>query len=82
MCVCVCVCVCSFTTEPTSIGLNAAVETVGQKSDTQAATGEAIQESTYAFGVPEAVVTSYMHSAFLKGLKYANGSYTARLSPV
>ncbi|CBI34121.3 uncharacterized protein LOC100257121 [Vitis vinifera] len=72
----------SFTTEPTSIGLNAAVETVGQKSDTQAATGEAIQESTYAFGVPEAVVTSYMHSAFLKGLKYANGSYTARLSPV
>ena len=75
-------CVCSFTTEPTSIGLNAAVETVGQKSHTQAATGEAIQESTYAFGVPEAVVISYMHSAFLKGLKYANGSYTARLSPV
>ncbi|RVW11955.1 hypothetical protein CK203_091836 [Vitis vinifera] len=40
------VCAHSFTTEPTSTGLNAAVETVGLKADTQAATGEAIQEST------------------------------------
>ena len=54
-------CAHSFTTEPTSIGLNAAVETVGLKADTQAATGEAIQESTYAFGMPEAVVTCYMN---------------------
>ncbi|KAJ9701110.1 hypothetical protein PVL29_006454 [Vitis rotundifolia] len=72
----------SFTTEPTSIGLKAGVETVGLKADTQAATGEAIQESTYAFGIPEAVVTCYMHSVFLKGLEYANGSVTACLSPV
>ena len=69
-----CVCV-QFCNEPTSIALNAAVETVGQKSDTQGATGEGIQESTYAFGIPDAVVTSFMHSAFLKGLKYGNGSY-------
>ncbi|KAL6342749.1 hypothetical protein AAG906_016583 [Vitis piasezkii] len=40
------VCAHGFTTEPTSIGLNAAVETVGLKANTQAATGEAIQEST------------------------------------
>ncbi|RVW23607.1 hypothetical protein CK203_095850 [Vitis vinifera] len=59
----------TFCNEPTSIALNAAVETVGQKSDTQGATGEGIQESTYAFGIPDAVVTSFMHSAFLKGLK-------------
>ena len=39
-------CAHSFTTEPTSIGLNAAVETVGLKADTQAATSEAMQEST------------------------------------
>ncbi|RVW89751.1 hypothetical protein CK203_047203 [Vitis vinifera] len=68
------VCV-QFCNEPTSIALNAAVETVGQKSDTQGATGEGIQESTYAFGIPDAVVTSFMHSAFLKGMKYGNGSY-------
>lgn len=74
---------CSFRTEPTSIGLNAAVETVGKKSDTKGATNEAcIPENTYAFGIPEAVVTSHMRSAFLEGLKYDNGSYTASLSPV
>ncbi|KAL6343128.1 hypothetical protein AAG906_019671 [Vitis piasezkii] len=61
---------------------NAALSAPEPTPKQQAATGEAIQESTYAFGIPEAVVTCYMHSAFLKRLKYANASFTARLWPV
>ncbi|KAB1222510.1 Protein downstream neighbor of Son [Morella rubra] len=71
----------SFTTEPTSVGLNVALGTACEKSASQAASGEGLQES-YAFGIPEATVSPYLCSGFLKGLKYAGGSYTASLSPV
>ncbi|KAK9290379.1 hypothetical protein L1049_008548 [Liquidambar formosana] len=72
----------SFVTEPMSIGLNGALETICQKSDPQAAEGEGLQESGHAFGIPDAIVSPYLRSALLKGLKYSNSSYTASLSPV
>ncbi|KAF8403417.1 hypothetical protein HHK36_011520 [Tetracentron sinense] len=72
----------SFTTEPISLGLNVALETSCQKSDPQTDTGKGLPESSYAFGVPEAVVSPCLLSASLRGLKYFNGSYTASLSRV
>ncbi|KAF9680768.1 hypothetical protein SADUNF_Sadunf06G0155900 [Salix dunnii] len=70
----------SFTTERTSIGLNVALETACEKPD-QAAAAEGLQESSHAFGIPEATVAPCLGSGFLKGLKYCDGSYTASLSP-
>ncbi|KAJ6743136.1 DOWNSTREAM NEIGHBOR OF SON [Salix viminalis] len=70
----------SFTTDRTSIGLNVALETAGEKPD-QAAAAEGLQESSHAFGIPEATVAPCLSSGFLKGLKYCDGSYTASLSP-
>ncbi|KAL4606748.1 hypothetical protein ACB092_09G125900 [Castanea dentata] len=72
----------SFITEPTSVGLNVALGATCDKSDSQAAAGEGLQESSFAFGIPEAIVTPSLCSGLLKGLKYDNGSYTASLSPI
>ena len=72
----------SFITEPTSVGLNVALGATCEKSDSQAAGGEGLQESSFAFGIPEAIVTPSLCSGYLKGLKYDNGSYTASLSPI
>ncbi|KAJ6361971.1 hypothetical protein OIU78_002388 [Salix suchowensis] len=70
----------SFTTDRTSIGLNVALETACEKPD-QATAAEGLQESSHAFGIPEATVAPCLSSGFLKGLKYCDGSYTASLSP-
>ncbi|XP_059668609.1 uncharacterized protein LOC132313713 [Cornus florida] len=73
----------SFVTEPTSIGLNVGLEIVRQKSDPRATAVEGLQESSHAaFGIRNAIYYPQLLSAFLKGLKYCNGSYTASLSPV
>ncbi|XP_065622768.1 uncharacterized protein LOC111991103 [Quercus suber] len=72
----------SFITEPTSVGLNVALGATCEKSDSQAAAGEGLQESSFAFGIPEAIVTPSLCSGLLKGLKYDNGSYTASLCPI
>ena len=72
----------SFITEPTSVGLNVALGATCEKSDSQAAAGEDLQESSFAFGIPEAIVSPSLCSGLLKGLKYDNGSYTAFLSPI
>lgn len=72
----------SFMTEGTSVSLNVALGAVCEKSDTQAMAGEGSQGSCNAFGFPGAIVSPSLHSGFLKGLKYCNGSYTASLSPV
>ncbi|XP_059463104.1 uncharacterized protein LOC132191966 isoform X2 [Corylus avellana] len=72
----------SIVTEPTSIGLNVALGAPCEKSDSETAAGEGLQESSYAFGMPEATVTPFLSSGLLKGLKYTNGSYTASLSPI
>ncbi|KAK1404629.1 Protein downstream neighbor of Son [Heracleum sosnowskyi] len=63
----------SFSTQPTSTGLNVGLEAVSGKHNI---------ESSFSFGVPHAIVSPLLDSAFLKGLNYCNDSYTASLSPV
>ncbi|XP_022744777.1 protein downstream neighbor of Son-like isoform X2 [Durio zibethinus] len=72
----------SFTTEHTSVGLNIALGAVCEIADSEATVGENSQEMAYAFGIPEAIVSPYLHSGLVKGLSYCNGSYTVSLSPV
>uniref|UniRef100_A0A2N9GAV2 Uncharacterized protein n=1 Tax=Fagus sylvatica TaxID=28930 RepID=A0A2N9GAV2_FAGSY len=72
----------SFINEPTSVGLNVALGATCKKSDSQAVAGVGLQESSYAFGIPEAIVTPSLCSGLLKGLRYSNSSYTASLSPI
>ncbi|KAL5806351.1 hypothetical protein ACOSQ4_029084 [Xanthoceras sorbifolium] len=72
----------SFMTERTSVGLNVALGTVSEKSDTQATTGEDMRPTCPSFGISEAIITPHLQLGFLKGLERCNGSYTAFLSPV
>lgn len=72
----------SFTTERTSVGLNVALGPVCEKSNAQATEDESLQLTNPIFGVPEAIVTPYLRSGYLKSLKHSEGSYTASLSPV
>ncbi|GAV63900.1 hypothetical protein CFOL_v3_07418 [Cephalotus follicularis] len=72
----------SFMTERTSVSLNFALGAVIEKYDTPTMAAEGLQESGHAFGIPGAMLTPYLRSTFLRGLKYSNGSYTASLSPV
>ncbi|PSS15833.1 Protein downstream neighbor of Son like [Actinidia chinensis var. chinensis] len=72
----------SFITESTSTGLNAGLETICQNLNPQPAPVEGLQESSSAFGIPNTITSPKLCSAFLKGLKYSNGSYTASLSSV
>ncbi|KNA18589.1 hypothetical protein SOVF_069190, partial [Spinacia oleracea] len=73
----------SFLTDSNTMGLNAAIEAVSQKSNTNTdeTTGDS-QEDTYTFGISAAVVNSGLYSSYLKAVKYSNGSYVAALSPV
>lgn len=71
----------SFTNEPTSIGLNVSIEAAPGKSDCQDGAAADLQNSSSAFGIPEAVVTSHMRLGLLKSLKFSQGSYTASVSP-
>ncbi|KAH9626760.1 hypothetical protein KSS87_022074 [Heliosperma pusillum] len=70
----------SFTTEPNSMGLNAALE-VNRNSEKDETSADS-QEVDCTFGIPETVVNYDMHRACLKGLKYADGSHVASLSPI
>ncbi|TKY61886.1 downstream neighbor of Son [Spatholobus suberectus] len=72
----------SFVTEPNSIGLNAALKSTCEKSESKADGSESLQDCRSTFGIPEAVVTSRLCSCSLKGVRYCDGSYTASLSPV
>ncbi|CAN6719505.1 unnamed protein product [Malus baccata var. baccata] len=71
----------SFMNEPSSIGLNVAVEAVPEKSDRPDAAAEDLQKITSAFGIPGAIVMPQLRLGFLKTLKFSNGSYSASLSP-
>ncbi|XP_010263111.1 PREDICTED: protein downstream neighbor of Son [Nelumbo nucifera] len=71
----------SFTTEAISIGLNVALDTDCQKTDTKTEACKSLPESN-TFNVPKAVVAPCLQSASLRGLKYCNGSYTASLLPL
>lgn len=68
--------------DPSSIGLNVALKSTCEKSESKAAGSESLQNCSGTFGIPEAVVTSSLQSCSLKGLKYCDGSYTAFLFPV
>ncbi|XP_056159036.1 uncharacterized protein LOC115671410 isoform X2 [Syzygium oleosum] len=70
----------SFVTESASIGLNAVLETIFGKSDSEALASEVL-EKTDIFGMSEATVTPHLRLGLLKSLKYCNGSYTASVSP-
>jgi len=72
----------SFSTDFNSIGLNVALKSICEKSESKAADSESGQDHINTFGIPEAVVTSLMCSSSLKGVRYSDGSYTASLSPV
>ncbi|XP_019456446.1 PREDICTED: protein downstream neighbor of Son-like isoform X2 [Lupinus angustifolius] len=72
----------SFVTEPSSLGLNVALKSACEKSESKATGSENMQNCSDTFGISEAVVTSSLQSCSLKGLKYYDGSYTATLSPV
>ncbi|MQL81475.1 hypothetical protein Taro_013920 [Colocasia esculenta] len=71
-----------FTTEPMSRGLNAALDSIFCKTTSVSESEKPSPIPGDAFGVPEAVITQQLSSAFLRGLKYANGSYEARLTPL
>lgn len=71
----------SFVTEPASIGLNVSLDNVCQKSVPEAKAGEVFDKNKCVFGIPNTTISPQLRSAYLKGLKYCNGSYTASLSP-
>ncbi|KAL2895066.1 Protein downstream neighbor of son-like protein [Bienertia sinuspersici] len=70
----------SFVTDPNSMGLNVALETVSHKSNSDETCGDSLE--TCNFGISAAVVNSGLLSGCLKALKYSDGSYVASLSPV
>ncbi|XP_004305562.1 PREDICTED: protein downstream neighbor of son homolog [Fragaria vesca subsp. vesca] len=71
----------SFTSDPTSIGLNVTIEAAPEKSNSQEGAAEDFQSSSSAFGIPESIVTPNLRLGLLKSLKFSNGSYTASVSP-
>lgn len=73
---------CSFITEPTSVGLNTCLSISGKCSDPQVSATEALDNGSLCFGIPNTKLCAQINSAFLKGVKYFGGSYTAFLSPV
>ncbi|KAL3535994.1 hypothetical protein ACH5RR_004455 [Cinchona calisaya] len=72
----------SFMTEPTSIGLNVGLESIGQDSQPQATKDEALQKVNWNFGIQNTSFSPHLRSTFLKCLKYNSGSYRASLSHV
>ncbi|KAI5425230.1 uncharacterized protein LOC127125502 [Lathyrus oleraceus] len=72
----------SFVTEPVSIGLNAALKSSCEKSESKSPGSESFRDCSNSFGIPEAAVMSSLCSCTLKSVKYCDGSYLASLSPV
>ncbi|CAA0818777.1 Unknown protein [Striga hermonthica] len=73
----------SFSTEPTSTGLNVGLDVITKDQSSHLATAnEQLQENASSFSIPNTTLSLQRHSAFLKGLKYGDGSYTAFLSPI
>ncbi|XP_057999693.1 uncharacterized protein LOC110650472 isoform X3 [Hevea brasiliensis] len=60
----------SFITERTSIGLNVALETICEETDSGAVASKSLQDNRHSIGIPEAKVSPSMGSSFVKGLKY------------
>ncbi|KAI3447385.1 hypothetical protein Pfo_004050 [Paulownia fortunei] len=65
----------SFLTESRTTGLNVGLDIARDQQLAQ-------QKSGHPFGVLNATLSPHLHSAFLKGMKYCYGSYTAFLSSI
>ena len=75
---------CSFTTEPLSIGLNIAMDSISGKS-TSPCLAEELEDVLLPgspLGFPEAVVACQLRSGFLTELKQGGGSYAVHLGPI
>ncbi|RWR80347.1 protein downstream neighbor of Son [Cinnamomum micranthum f. kanehirae] len=72
----------SFSSNPISDGLNAALDAVSQKPDSHVDSKNGLPESDNAFRIVGAAVAPCLRSASLRSLKYSNGSYVASLSPL
>ncbi|KAL0374761.1 UNVERIFIED_CONTAM: hypothetical protein Sradi_3391800 [Sesamum radiatum] len=72
----------SFATESMSIGLNVGLDVARDQTAKLTNADEPLQESGQTFDIPNTTLSLGRNSAFLKGLKYGCGSYTAFLSPV
>ncbi|KAK4396633.1 hypothetical protein Sango_1499900 [Sesamum angolense] len=71
-----------FATESMSIGLNVGLDVARDQTAQLTKADEPLQESGQTFDIPNTTLSLRRNSAFLKGLKYGCGSYTAFLSPV
>ncbi|KAK3024428.1 hypothetical protein RJ639_044602 [Escallonia herrerae] len=71
----------SFMTQPTSVGLNAGLDNVIEKSNLEATAVEGSQGRS-CLDIPNALFSSRLRNASIKGLKYCNGSYTVSLSSI
>lgn len=71
----------SFTTQPTSVGLNVGLDVISRDSKPEGARDDP-EQNDKLFGVPNVTLFPLLRSAFLKGLKYGSDSYTALLSHV
>ncbi|KAM3271578.1 hypothetical protein ACQJBY_042025 [Aegilops geniculata] len=65
----------TIATEPSSMGLNAALASLGADARSKTAPSEGVCE---ALGVPGAVLVPSLRSASLRGLSYERGKYLAR----
>lgn len=73
--------ICSFTTKPTSIGLNVGLDVISRDDKPEGGRNDP-ERNDKLFGVPNVTLFPLLRSAFLKGLKYGSESYTALLSDV
>ncbi|KAK3003558.1 hypothetical protein RJ639_018807 [Escallonia herrerae] len=71
----------SFMTQPTSVGLNVGLDKVIEKSNLEAAAFEGSQGRS-CLDIPNALFSSHLRNASIKGLKYCDGSYTVSLSSI
>ncbi|KAL5708949.1 hypothetical protein ACHQM5_019691 [Ranunculus cassubicifolius] len=72
----------SFITNPDSIGLNVALDTVSAQPDSEMDSVKNLNEDSQMFGVSEAVVSPFLRAGSLKSLKYLDDSYTVSLLPI
>ncbi|KAM0943594.1 hypothetical protein DsansV1_C13g0123841 [Dioscorea sansibarensis] len=69
----------SLTTDPSSLRLNVALDPVCQKSELS---NNCLEGNNNAFGIPESVLSSHLHKASLRHVKYTNGSQVVNINPI
>ncbi|KAL8152402.1 hypothetical protein V2J09_010162 [Rumex salicifolius] len=74
----------SFNTDLNTVGLNTVLKGSNLNSETEEhkdGGGCGSQESSNAYGIPDAIVSHDLHFAPVKSLKYCDGSYSVSLLP-